>query len=255
MTSESNEESDWSGLVKLMSDRIGNLAEQVLDNLRELLDAGRKIVNCSESALLIPNAEGTHLRFLVSVNSKPGIDAIISEISVPCDRSIVGYVFNTGQLIAIANPDDFYQEVDQKTGLKTNIYLVTPVESGGEVLGVVTFVNRPDGQPQEPFNESEIETGTKVADLATATLKYYRRMLLQQKLFNQELISASESFTSDEPLEIADYPDAMLDDLETQSPLARAMIQLERMSRREQDLAADLISLLSSYADDDETAF
>lgn len=253
MSSEPHQESDWSGLVRLMSDRIGSLAEHVLDNLRDLLDAGRRIVNCSESGLLVPNAEGTHMRFLVSVNSKPGIDKIIAEIAVPCDRSLVGYVFNTGQLIAIANPDDFYQEVDQKTGLKTNTYLATPIESAGEVLGVVTFVNRPGDQPQEPFNESEIEAGTKLADLAAATLKYYRRMLLQHRLFNQELISSSETFASGGLLETVDAPDTMLDELEEQSPLARTMVQLERMTRREQDLAAELISVLSSYADEDET--
>lgn len=252
MTSEPNQEPDWSGLVKSMSDRIGNLAEHVLDNLRDLLDVGRRMVNCSESGLLVPDAEGTHMRFLVSVNSKPGIDKIVAEIAVPCDRSLVGYVFNTGQLIAIANPDDFYQEVDQKTGLKTNTYLATPIESAGEVLGVVTFVNRPEDQPQEPFNETEIEAGTKLADLAAATLKYYRRMLLQHRLFNQELLSSSEQFASDGPPEIVDVPDAMLDEMEQQSPLARAMVQLERMTRREQDLAADLIGVLSSYADDDE---
>lgn len=255
MKHESHHESDWPELFQRMSERITHVADHLLDALGELLDAGRKIVNCAESGLLVPNAEGTHLRFLVSINSKPGIDKIVADISVPCEGSVVGYVFNTGQLIAIANPDDFFQDVDQKTGLKTNFYLVTPIESGGEVLGVMTFVNRPEDQPQEPFQPPEIEAGTILSDLAAATLKYYRRVLLQNRLFHQELAAASQQFVAPSQAQNSMSLDARLDPLEDQSPLARAMIHLERMSRREQDLAADLIDVISSYANDEERTF
>lgn len=255
MRHESDQEPVWSALVQRMSERIAHVADHLLDALGELLDNGRKIVNCAESGLLVPNGEGTHLRFLVSINSRPGIDKIVADISVPCEGSVVGYVFNTGQLIAIANPDDFYQEVDQKTGLKTNFYLVTPIESGGEVLGVMTFVNRPEDQPQEPFHPQEIEAGTRLADLAAATLKYYRRVLLQNRLFNQELAAATRQFVPPSHAGMADGPDVLSGGLEDHSPLARAMVHLERLSRREQDLAADLIDVISSYASEDERAF
>ena len=246
--SNANQTTGWPELIATMSQRFSGLADQVLDNLRELLDAGRGMVNCAETALLVPSADGTHLRFLVSVNSKPGVAEIVTRMSVPCDRSIVGCVFNTGQLMAIANPDDFYQEVDQKTGLKTNIYLVTPVVEEDEILGVATFVNRPEGQPQEPFNKQEIEDSVRLADLAVAGLRFYRRLLVQQKLYQAELNRAAERFgvARSVAAESSELDAAELDD---QSPLARVLMRLEKMSRRDQDLAADLIGVLASHGD------
>lgn len=246
--SNASQSSGWPELIATMSQRFGGLADQVLDNLRELLDAGRGMVNCAETALLVPNADGTHLRFLVSVNSKPGVAEIVTRLSVPCDRSIVGCVFQTGQLMAIANPDDFYQEVDQKTGLKTNVYLVTPVVEEDEILGVATFMNRPADQPQEPFNKQEIEDSVRVADLAVAGLRFYRRLLLQQKLFQAELSRVAQRFASPGLVQ-AQLPLLDADELNDQSPLARVIMRLEKMSRHDQDLAADLIGVLASHAD------
>ncbi len=241
-----NQSADWPALAEMMSDRFGRLIERVLDNLRELLAAARPLVNCAESALLVPNAKGTHLRFLVSVNSKPGVAEIVMQMSVPCDRSIAGCVFSTGQLIAMANPDDFYQEVDQKTGLKTSEYLVTPVVDGEEILGVATFVNRPEGQPREPFNQREIECSVRVADLAVAGLRFYRRMLLQQKLFESDLHRATQRFAGGAAAANTSLDDAT--QIQDQSPLARVIMDLEKMSPPDQELAADLLGVLASHA-------
>ena len=69
----SNASIDWSERANAMSDSFGTLADQILINLEGLLETGRRAVNCAETALLVPDAEGAHLRFLVSLNSKPGI--------------------------------------------------------------------------------------------------------------------------------------------------------------------------------------
>ena len=77
------------------------------------------------------------------------------------------------QLIAVANPEDFYAGVDQKTGLTTSIYLATPIVSQEEILGVLTFVNRPDDAEQERFDQAEIEWSMRLADLTASALRYY----------------------------------------------------------------------------------
>lgn len=249
--SQADASPEWPKLAELMSDRFGGLTESVLENLRLLLDAGRQLVHCAESALMIPEEKGTHLRFLVSVNSRPGIEEIVRQIRVPCDRSIAGCVFTTGQLIAIANPEDHYQQVDEKTGLKTNIYLAAPVMSDDAVLGVMTFVNRPGEETQEPFNEKEIQTSLQLADLAAVGLRGYHRIALQQRLFATELQQALERI-----------PEAVLQDefsfqiqageeeTEKEAALARALLALERLSPREQNLAAELMQVVAEYGDE-----
>lgn len=240
---------DWSDLLELMADRFGTLTDQALENLRALLDAGRGVINCAESGLLVPTEDGTALRFLVSVNSRPGIAQILTELRVPCEQSVAGCVFNTGQLIAVANPEDFYPGVDKKTGLTTALYLATPVVDEEGVLGVLTFVNRPGGQSQEPFNEVEIEWSTRLADLTAAGLKYFRRLSVQQRLFRAELAQAAERFASADGVSVPEFagPDMAEHD---SSPLARAILALERMSTREQDLAAELIGVISAHGAD-----
>jgi hypothetical protein len=237
---------DWSDLLELMADRFGTLTDQALENLRTLLESGRNVVNSSECGLLVPSESGSELRFLVSVNSRPGISQILADVRVPCEQSVAGCVFNTGQLIAVANPEDFYPGVDKRTGLTTVLYLATPVVSDDGVLGVLTFVNRPAGQPQEPFNEAEIEWSTRLADLTAAGLKYYRRLSVQQRLFQAELSQAAERFAAIDGVEFPpfDGPQPAEDD---SSPLARALLTLERMSPREQALAAELIGVLSAH--------
>lgn len=237
---------DWSDLLEMMMDRFGRLADQALENLETLLTTGRDCVGSAETALMVADDDGEHLRFLVSVNSRPGIAEIVKEIRVPTDRSIAGCVFSTGQLIAVANPEEFYPEVDRKTGLTTKVYLATPIVSQEDVLGVLTFVNRP-GEDQSPFNQEEIEWSMRLADLAATGLRYYHRICLQNRLLKQDLAAAAERF-ADELSPSMFVDDAPSHDAE-ESPLARAMLALERLSEGDQDLAADLLDVLSSHTE------
>lgn len=236
---------DWSELVQKLLLRAEEQPTHVLGMLRELLVTGREVINCSEASVMVPDSSGTNLQFLVSINSRPEVEEMLRYVSVPCDRSLAGCVFNTGQMIAIANPDQFYQAVDQKTGLQTSIYMVTPMLAGDEVLGVLTFVNRPAGQPPEPFNEVEIQWAQRLADLAAAGIKLYRRTRLQRRLFRGELATAAEHFAVGTNWNV-DEPTAGAADVD-QSPMALAIDCLERMSRREQGLAVEMLRLLSTF--------
>lgn len=247
-------ETNWSGLVEQMFEQYDRLSRQVVDNLCKLLDEGRRIVNCAEAGLLVPNATGKELTFLASVNSKPGIAETVMKLTVPCEGSIVGCAFNTGQPMAMANPEEYYAGVSEKTGLAMNVYLVAPVVSDEEILGVATFLNRPDDQPQEPFDQSEIEASMKLADLAAAGLKYYRRMEMQDYLFRRDLEEIAERHAFGAAATAHNVP-ATDDPLAELAPMARLMVQLENMTSREQELAAQMIGALSSYIHEDRFAF
>jgi len=252
MSSDSDQASEWFDLAKQMSQRFSKLNDHVLDNLRFLLNAGRKIVGCAESALLVPEGDGAQLRFLVSVNSRPGVAEIVTEISVPCDGSIVGCVFNTGQLMAVAKPEEFYKEVAEKTGVSMNVYLVTPIVSGEEVIGVATFLNRPDEQEQDPFTPKEIEGSAKIADLAAASLKYHRRLRLQNQLFQRDLASVAQRLSERYGFDYEEGSQPWDQEISEPSALLQAMIELEEMTPREQDLAAEMIGVLSRYSESDQ---
>jgi transcriptional regulator with GAF, ATPase, and Fis domain len=237
---------DWSELVRMLMNRADEQPEHVLRMLRELLLVGRDVVNCSEVGMMVPDVDGTHLHFLVSVNSDPAVEEVLRTVSVPCDRSLAGCVFNTGQMVSIANPDQFYQAVDQKTGLQTSIYMVTPVFSADEVLGVLTFVNRPARTQPEPFNEVEIEWAQRLADFAAAGIKLYKRTQLQRRQFRCELSDVAGALDVDAASISGDAQGQ--DDLD-ESPISLALGVLEKMSRREQGLAVEMLNLLNRVDD------
>jgi hypothetical protein len=244
---------DWNSLVSQLTERFRGLADHVLNDLSGLLVTAREVVRASESGLLVPadDAEG-HLRFLVSVNSTPEANAALGDIRVPCDRSLVGFVFNTGQLVAIANPEDYYQEVDAKTGLKTEVYFAAPVANDEEILGVITFLNRPPGEPQDLFNEEELAAGQRFASLAAAALRYYDRACLQEQLFLNELRETVEQLIPE-----ARFAGSVGGSARDASGalVARALLQLEKLPPDTRLLAAELIDVLVAHRDLGTTDF
>ncbi|MCH8828837.1 MAG: GAF domain-containing protein [Planctomycetes bacterium] len=240
---------DWPRLADSIGKGLGRLTDDVLDNLRELLDNARQILNCTESGLLVPTDRENELKFLVSVNSKPEDSEIVKRIAVPCDSSIAGYVFNTGQLIAITKPsaDQFFDEVGNAIGLETNEYLAVPVFDERQTLGVATFLNRPADGPQEPFSPQEIEWARGIAALAAVGLRYYRRISVQMEWARAELSQAVREFAPDVPAETGLPPSSGFVGDSQQPPVARALAFLETLSADHQELAADLLERLTDH--------
>lgn len=233
------------GLSKAMSHRFESVSGDVLDHLRTLLDESRSLVNCSEAGLLVPSGDGSTLRFLLSVNSRAEVPEIVAKILVPCDRSLAGCVFNSGQTIATANPDEFYDEVDRQTGLKTCVYLAVPLIQSERILGVATFVNRPDaqpGQPQRPFDPEEIDAGHRMATLLGIGYRFYQRLEVQQNLFEHELAQAAHQFRGSSSWNDFSYAETVAEPV---SPLEQSLAALERLAPREQGLAARILQVLS----------
>lgn len=235
---------DWTQLAESVAAGLGRLTDDVLDNLRELLDAARGILRCSESGLLVPTEQDNELKFLVSVNSSPEDSEIVTRIAVPCDGSIAGYVFNTGQLIAVTKPsaDQFFDEVGNAIGLETNEYLAVPVFDEHQTLGVATFLNRPPETPQDPFAPHEIEWARGIAALGAVGLRYHRRISQQMDWARGELSAAVGEFAPTGGGGSQRFADDSL-----QPPVARAMSCLESLSAEHQELAADLLERLTEH--------
>ncbi|MGI9515745.1 MAG: GAF domain-containing protein [Pirellulaceae bacterium] len=254
MPGQESQSSNWSELVDLAAERFADISRQAITGLYDILDAGRSIVGCAEAGLLIPDEAPNRLKFLVSVNTSPEISRIVTQTSVPTDGSLVGLVFNTGQLMAVANPESFYAEVDQKTGLKTVVYMAIPImDADGDALGVATFLNRPEGQEQDPFDQTEIESGMRIADLIASGLRYYQRIVLQQALFQCELTAVAERF-----VENISFPDSMQTShvrVDQEMPLVNAIHNLERLPLHDLELAEELLGVLVARRTSMESEF
>lgn len=239
---------EWEGFVELVGRRLEEQTEAALATLGELLKEATGGVRCSEAGLLVPADDDESLRFLVSVNSRPEAREILAQAVVPCDRSIAGYVFNTGQPIAFdrgspTSAVQHYDEIDKKTGIETIVYLAVPVTQGDQTLGVQTFVNRPEGEEASPFSPEEMQNALGFAALSAVVLQFYRRARAQLQLAQEELQDVGRQ----PPLANVSLTDSIFgeDVSAASSPMARVLRQLESMSQEDQDLYADLVEVLA----------
>lgn len=184
---------EWNDVNQSLETLFDEIEERVRASIREILVAARNSVGSLESSLLAPAADGENLRFLVSVN--PELEG--SEIRVPCGKSIAGYAFSTGQMVAAADVaeelgDRHFAEVDRKTGSPTKAYLVVPLTLGENTLGVLTFHNRPKGKEGEPFSPESIDLAQEFAIRCAALLRFHQRVCAQMEVTRRGLAQGGE---------------------------------------------------------------
>ena len=236
---------DWRELSQNLEHRFRALTDSVRDAIRDMVREACHLVGSAESSLLVPDRGGTHLEFFVSVN--PSLEG--SGIEIPCDRSIAGYVFTTGQLIAVDNVaedpmDRHFPEVDRKTGTPTREYLAVPLMHADETLGVLTFMNRPEGKASQSFSPEEIERAQGYATLCAASLRFFQRVRYQAELVCRDLRECVKRETGfPEGFPSMAVPPVGPED----SPVLRVLSRLESLTEEDQAFCADLVDLLERH--------
>jgi transcriptional regulator with GAF, ATPase, and Fis domain len=111
-------------------------------SIENLLQLAAQSLNSDAASVLVRDGDEGGLKFLVAIG--PVADKLM-QIKIPPGRGVVGFVFQSGQPMAVDVSQDpnFYPVVDSATGYRTLITLATPLRVGAEVVGVLQFVNRP----------------------------------------------------------------------------------------------------------------
>jgi GAF domain-containing protein len=146
-------------------DAEGEVAKQALTRL---LEAAIETLGANESSILLPVDED-HLKFYVSSNPR-----ILQEDIplIPVRDSIAGVVFLTGQSMVQAeghNPD-----VDKRLGYATKEYMALPIVHSDQVVGVLTFVNRPEGMGS--FSKDEINFADSVSEMCEPLIEHAEKV-------------------------------------------------------------------------------
>ncbi len=105
-------------------------------------------ITLSEAASILlydPNADELHFVASNTPNANP---EKLAEIPVPMEGSIAGQVVRENRPIIIQDASDsnVYRTVDNKIGFRTRSLLGVPMQSKGEVIGVLEAVNKVEGQ-------------------------------------------------------------------------------------------------------------
>lgn len=146
------------------------LTAPLVRSIESLLRLAARTVGASDASVLV--RDGTRrggLKFLVAT----GVVADkLLKIRVPAGKGIAGFVYASGQPMVAADAaqeKSFYLEVDRQTGYSTHTILATPLQSGGRTIGVLEFINRPEGTQHEPFTPREMDLAARFAE-SIATL-------------------------------------------------------------------------------------
>ncbi len=173
------------------------LTVPLTQSIENLLSLAAQSVNADAASVLVRDGDEGGLKFLVAIGR---VADKLMGIKIPPGRGIVGFVFASGQPMAVDVSQDpnFYPAVDSATGYRTLTTMATPLRVGGEAVGVLQFVNRPgwenmaEGTPAEAFTPDEMEKAAYFADAIAALVDAHETAGLVETLFELSVKSAAD---------------------------------------------------------------
>jgi formate hydrogenlyase transcriptional activator len=186
---------------------ILDLTNQVVSNLElgELLHAisasVRRVMECDAAAVLLPDAEGKHLR--VHALDYPDSKGIFIEGAlVPIEGTMPGDAFQTGKPILINRLDPETVPIEMYRKAKSeglNSFCDLPLVSRNRLLGVLAVARR----EEDTFDEDQVSFLTQVANqvaiaienaIVYGEISELRDKLAQEKLYLEDEIRGEMDF-------------------------------------------------------------
>lgn len=178
-----------------VADALTAPLKRSIENLLQLAAAG---VGSDEASVLVRDGNKGGLKFLVAIGE---VADKVMKVRIPPGKGIAGFVFSSGQPMAVtdvAQEETFYAEVDRATGYSTQTILATPLRAGGEIVGVLEFVNRLGDPPYEPFSPDEMDKAAHYADAIATLVDAYEAAGLVEILF-ERMVGGSNVATPADP--------------------------------------------------------
>jgi hypothetical protein len=210
--------------------------------LGDVIDRALTAVGAGGGSVLVAD-DARHLRYLVSRGL--GADRL-TDVRVPIEGSIAGYVFSTGSMMAFGHteaeaPPDLYEELGRQLGVTPQAYLALPILHGGRAQGVASYVNHA-GSTHGPFQQSEMEQARQYTVMQGAVLRHLERIWQLDRFGAYDLAVAWAALDPVGPDPTATRPAGPERHLE---PWAKMLQHLERLSQEDQDFCTDLVAFVA----------
>jgi len=139
--------------------------------LAAIADAAAAALHVAAASIALHDAAEDRLVFHAAAG--PQGEGVIG-LAIAAHEGIAGYVFSTGQPLAIADvvaDPRFERQTAERTGYVPRSLLAVPLVDGEGIIGVMEWLDRSDGLP---FDLADLEVATRVAGAATATARATR---------------------------------------------------------------------------------
>lgn len=139
--------------------------------LRAIADAAAAALHVAAASIALHEPAEDRLVFRAAAG--PQGEGVIG-LAIASHEGIAGYVFSTGQPLAIADvvtDPRFERATAERTGYVPRSLLAVPLVDSEGTIGVMEWLDRTDGLP---FDLADLDVATRVAAAATATARATR---------------------------------------------------------------------------------
>ncbi|HEX8096956.1 MAG TPA: GAF domain-containing protein [Pyrinomonadaceae bacterium] len=174
------------------------LAAPFRRSLDDLLQVAAESIGSDNVSVLVRDGDDGGLKFIAAISN---VKEQLLKIRIPPGKGIAGAVFSSGQPMAIsdvAQEGSFWSEADAKTGFKTMTLLATPLRKGGDVIGVLEFVNRAGEPPYPPFTPEEMDVAALYADAIAKLVDAQEMARLVETMFERSVKTSLASGEGEE---------------------------------------------------------
>jgi signal transduction protein with GAF and PtsI domain len=225
------------------------LTQPLTDSIRDLLKLSAAAMNSEEASVIV--RDGEDLRFMIVIGK---VADKLTGMKFPSGKGIAGFVFSSGQPMAVADVGQeasFYAEVDEKTGYNTQTLLATPLRFGGEVIGVLEYVNRIGEPPYAAFTSDEMDRAALYAEAISSLVDAYESASLTESIGAQMLSAADTPEKKADFIEVRDWVRELRSSPDHQDMMEMAVLLREIASRgpAERQLCREILEAFVRHAD------
>jgi signal transduction protein with GAF and PtsI domain len=225
------------------------LTQPLHESIINLLKLSAGGMNSEEASVIV--RDGEELRFMAVIGK---VADQLTGVKFPSDKGIAGFVFSSGQPMAVADVGleaSFYKELDQQTGYTTETLLATPLRFGGEVIGVLEYVNRVGEPPYAPFDAEEMDKAALYAEAIASLVDAYESASLTEAIGAQMLRAAVTPDQKADFIEVRDWVRALRASSEHQDMMEIAALVREIASRGEHErkLTREILEAIKRHGD------
>ncbi len=133
----------YQRLIALSRDLASTLDLDIL--LGRIVDAAAELTAAEAASILLHDSRSGKLRFQAATSFDPRLRGF----EVPVDKSVAGWILNTGQPARIANAQSderHFAQIGQAIGSPTHTLLGVPLRAHHKIIGVLEAINKHQGE-------------------------------------------------------------------------------------------------------------
>jgi signal transduction protein with GAF and PtsI domain len=211
--------------------------------LRTIVDATVGIFAAEAASIALLDEASGNLRFVVAAGAQ---GQPVVGMTIGPTQGIAGYVFSTGESIAMADPAQdprFGRNVADQTGYVPRSLLAVPLEDGARTLGVLEVIDKRGG----PFTIQDIETATLFARQAATAIKVTARSRDLRAVLADVLHSADDSDADAAVAELVSAATRRRSGDDRFWAFVDSIATMRHVSISDRDLAIELLAVISRH--------